>query len=199
MKTTAIVLLAIAILALASCSLGTQNAYEIELYVSLGSASTLPAGAYHVLDNYWEKAVRFSVVGTEAGVNDDVNLAASGSMNWTGTGPSSGTQFATHTFSLKGTNGTYAGGTYKFRFYIDWNGNAMLDSGDVVMTSYQIIADKDNNPATGGEEVTPAEYGTAIVYNASDHSISIDDPCTYNSGFAWIVEKIHEGNIDYIP
>jgi hypothetical protein len=200
MKKTAILLLASAVLALASCA-PPENAYEIELYVSLGSASTLPAGAgsQDVLTNYWGKAVRFSAVGIDAGVNDDVNLAGSESMSWTGDDPTSGTQFATHTFSLAGANGTYAGGSFTFKFYIDWDGDSTLDSGDVVMTGYSIIADKDNDPDTPGEEVTPAEYGSEIAYNAGDRSISIDDPLTYNSGFTWIVEKIHEGNLELVP
>jgi hypothetical protein len=202
-KTVLLICAAAAVLLFSSCApdLPSSNPYEIEMYVSLGSVSTFPPGL--TLLDYWGKTVRFSVVGLDAGINNDVDLKASAAMNWTGTNPDNGTQFATARFSLKGTNGSYAGGKFKFLMYIDWDGSGTLTSGSVsgdqVMTGYSVLADTDNNSQTGATGVASSLWGSRISYNAIDYSLTIDDPRTYHSGSVGLVEKIHEGVLGLAP
>jgi hypothetical protein len=188
-------------LCLSGCFLFEGEDHDIELYVSLGSASTLPPDAgYNTLNDYWGKTVRFSAMGLDAGINNDIVLQGSATMNWTGNDPASGTQYASFTFTLENWDGDYPAGRFRFKIYIDWNDSDTIESGDVMMGSYSIIADKDGDPDTQGEAVAPAEYGTDIVYNAApDYSISIDDPLATGSGFQWRVESIHEGDLTILP
>ena len=168
------------------------------MYISLGSPSTLPSATPTLMD-YWGKTVRFSVVGLDAGVNNDVNVQASADMNWTGTNSTNGTQFATARLSLKGANGSYAGGKFKFLMYIDWYSDGTLNSGDQVMSGYKVIADTDNNPQTGGVEMDYTQAGSRVVYDGNEHSLTIDDPLGFHSDSLGLLEKIFNGGLALVP
>jgi hypothetical protein len=196
MKSTILLLLAFTFVLL-GCSLILPLSHRMEFNVSLGPFSSFPAGdEYAVVDaadliKYGGKKVVFSVVGIDA-VNDTVNLIGVRELAWTGGNPSDSTQFATYTFNL-GFGTKYAAGRYTFRMYIDWNGNSTLDGGDLVFESYAVSADKDNDPGTSPVPVAADEYGTSVVYNASDYSITIEDPLSSDTGLAWVITSIGEG------
>ena len=63
----------------------------------------------------------------------------------------------------------------------------------LVFASYSILADKDDNLDTDSLEVTTVESGTAVTYNDSDYSITIEDPLSTEEGLPWIITAIHEG------
>lgn len=197
-KATLLVATVCLVLPLVGCDLlgklGLTSKYQVEMYVSLGTATTYPPGASSNLSDYWGKKVYFSVVGLDSN-NSSINRYDSVALNWTGSDPSSGTQYATKTFSLLDSSNSYPGGNFKFQIYIDMNGDGTLDSGDIAMGSYSIIADTDNDPATAGVAISPSQYGSDITYNASDYSLTVNDPLALAGGFQWKIDAIHEGNL----
>ncbi len=197
-KASLMVLVCVLILPLVGCDLfgklGLTSKYRIEMYVSLGSATAFPSGTSSNLSEYWGRNVYFSVQGIDS-TNSSINRLASVPLDWTGSDPSSGTQYATKTFSLLDSSLSYLGGSYKFQIYIDMDGNGVLSTGDIVMGSYSIIADTDNDPATAGQPITTSQYGSYITYNASDDSITVNDPLALAGGFQWKIDSIHEGNL----
>lgn len=200
----AVILFAV-LMVLASCNLwnsifGTTANHTIQLYLSLGSASTLPGtGDYQNLLNYGYHKAIFSVQGVDTGVNTDINLADNVSFQLTGSNPTDYTEYAVKDFDLVNAQGKYPAGRFRFRMYVDWNDNGTMDTGDVVMTSYSLLADKDNNPNTPPVDVSSTEYGTNIVYEPDTYSILINDPLDSGSGFQWVIDKIHEGNLTIMP
>ena len=167
------------------------------MYISLGLYGDFlpyPYSIYDIIDlsNYGGKTVFFSVEGVSGAINDSVNKQGTDVFEWTGGSSSSSTQYASYTMDLA-DNTMYLRGSYKFRLYIDWDGSSSLTTGDVVFASYSILADKDDNPDTGSLEVTEIEYGTAVTYNDTDHSITIEDPLSDEAGLAWVITDIHEG------
>lgn len=183
---------------------GLLRSYELTMYVSLGLATGYPADPTYDgsdiagLSNYGGKNVSFSVVGVDPGVNTDINLQSLVPFNWTGGDQSSSTQYASFTADLA-SGGTYPGGRYTFTMFIDWDGSGQLDSGDIVFGSYAIYADKDNDETTGSIEVTASEYGGAISYSATDHSITILDPASDQQGLAWRITAMEAGELIVYP
>ena len=174
--------------------------HPLRLYVSLGAASTLPGtGDYQTLLAYGEKKAIFSVKGVSAGVNDVIDLVYSCGFGLTGATATDYTEYASCTFDLSNPADEYPGGEYRVRMFIDWDASGIMNAGDVVMATYSVVADKDNDPNTAGETVTTAEYGAGLSYSASDYSLVVDDPLTYGSGFGWIVNEIHEGSLAIMP
>ena len=119
-------------------------------------------------------------------------------MNWTGNDPDSGTQYAKYDFDLETGGGVYPGGKFKFQIFIDWDGSGALNAGDIYMADYSIISDQDNDPSTAGIS-EPTTLYPEITYDAVDSSITIDDPLTYGTGFQWIIESVHEGELAVKP
>ena len=183
---------------LSSCPFnGPDPSYTITMYISLGLYGDFlpdPYSIYDIIDlsEYGGKTVFFSVEGVDGGMNDAVNKQGTDVFEWTGGSSSSSTQYASYTMDLA-DNTMYLRGSYKFRIYIDWDDSSSLTTGDVVFASYSILADKDDNPDTGSLEVTEIEYGTAVTYNDTDHSITIEDPLSDEAGLAWVITDIHEG------
>jgi hypothetical protein len=199
----AFLLLIVLVWLLSGCSLLFPPKYTVQLGISLGPSSSYPSQAEYAvteaadLIKYGGKNVVFSVVGIDA-VNDTVNLVGVSELGWTGGDASSSTQYATYPFDLDADT-EYQGGRYKFRIYIDWNDSSSLDSGDLVLDSYSVLADKDSDPDTQALLVETAEYGTAITYNASDYSITIDDPLSVDTGLQWVITDIGEGPLLVYP
>jgi hypothetical protein len=177
-----------------SPSITPENLYEVEMYVSLGSTSTLASTSLSLLD-YWGKTVSFSVIGQDAGVNTDVNRQVSADLNWTGSNKDNGTQYASARLSLKGASGSYAGGKFTFLMYIDWDNDGKLSTGDHVLASYSIIADTDNNPQTPGIEMGYTLAGPRVSYDGNARSLTIDDPLAFHSDALGLLEKIFNGGL----
>lgn len=176
---------------------GPDPSWELQMYVSLGLAGSYPAeypgNELNDLALYGGKTVVFTVEGAEA-QNAGINVQKSATFGWTGGDVASSTQYAAVTLDLS-ENTMYLAGSYKFRMFIDWNDNGVLDGGDVVFGSYSILADKDGDEATESLPVTPSEYGTSIVYNGTDFSMTIEDPLSEDSGLPWVITAVHEGEL----
>ncbi|MDH5547190.1 MAG: hypothetical protein OEZ43_16505 [Gammaproteobacteria bacterium] len=174
---------------------GDPDKNEIMLYVSLGPSSHYPENATDNQDrifNYWGRTVRFSVQGLDEDLNSSINLIATSNFDWEGSSYQDGTLYANTVFKLQ-TNGKYPGGSYKFKFYVDWNDNAVFDAGDVFMGSYSLYADQDEDPKTPITKVAAADWGTQIRYDDYDNSIVVNDPLDSTTGTPWIVHSIGEG------
>jgi len=172
--------------------------YKLEMYISLGLASSYPA-EHPVADltdlaEFGGKTVIYSVSGLDSGINDTINIQQTSQFGWTGGDINTSTQYAMTEIDLS-ENTMYLAGRYKFRMFIDWDGDNSLSTGDLVFSSYSILADKDGDTETASLAVATAEYGTNIIYNAADYSLTINDPLSTDAGFAWIITDIHEGEL----
>jgi hypothetical protein len=181
---------------------GPDPEYKLQMYISLGLAGSYPA-EYPVNDltelaEYGGKNVIFSVTGLDLSINDTINIQQSAQFGWTGGDINTSTQYAAAEIDLS-KNTMYLAGRYKFRMYIDWDGSGSLNTGDIVFNSYSILADKDGDESTVNLAVTTDEYGTSVVYNAADYSLTIDDPLSTDEGIAWKVTAIHEGEMAVYP
>ena len=196
-KLLLLLLVVVVVLLLGGCHLIFSDLHQIELYVSIGSGSALPPSR-DVLADYWGKTVHFSAWGVDTGVNDTIVLAGTADMNWTGSDQDSGTQYAKYDFDLETGSKVYPGGKFKFQIYIDWDDSGALDAGDIYMLNYSIISDQDNDPSTAGISESTTLY-PEIIYDTADSSITIDDPLTNGSGFQWIIDSVHEGDLAVKP
>lgn len=181
------------------CSESDAPDYSIKMYVSLGIYSVYPVPSEYEGDNiadlsnnYVGKSVVFSVEGVD--LNTDISETKTLPLIWINSDPSNTrTAFVENTFLLKNSSGDYPGGSYKFRIFIDWNTNGQLDTGDLIMSNYSILANKDNNVATQPESVSPSEYTDNVTYNASDFSVTINDPLNTANGIQWKVTSVSAG------
>ena len=181
------------------CSESDAPDYSIKMYVSLGIYSVYPVDSGYEGDNiadlsnnYVGRSVVFSVEGVDP--NTDIAETKTLPLTWINSDPSNTrTAFVENTFLLKTSVGNYPGGSYKFRIFIDWNDNRLLDTGDLIMSNYSILADKDNNDTTEPETVNSWEYLDNITYNASDFSVTINDPLNPIIGIQWKVTSVSAG------
>ncbi len=172
--------------------------YELDMYISLGLAGSYPAGhpvaSLDDLAEFGGKTVYFTLEGLDFGINESIDFQRTAEFGWTGGNIESSTQYAGITMDLS-ENTMYLSGRYKFRMFIDWDGDGLLSSGDLYFGSYSILADKDDDEETASLLVSSGEYGSGILYNSTDYSITINDPLSVDNGLAWIVTAIHEGEL----
>ena len=180
---------------------GDPDRNEFTLYVSLGPDSSYPDVVDDSQDRifyYWGRTVRFSVQGLDEGVNSTISMSASDELRWEGESFENGTLFANAVFKLE-ERGRYPGGNFKFKAYIDWNDNAVFDSGDVYLSTYAVYADQDQDKKTAITQVAQEDWGSYIRYDDYDNSIIVNDPLDASSGTPWIIHSIGEGELAVYP
>jgi hypothetical protein len=195
MKHIGIFAAVVSLIFIESCYLpSSSNPYLVELSLSLGTFSKFPPGAdYQDLGNYLGKQVYFYAFGLDEGVNTDVVMGAVEPLAWMGGNTLSATQEAAHAFSLRSTKDGYRSGMYGFLIFIDWDGDATLGPGDVIMRDYALTVSYDTYPDTPGEILPPASYDDLARYNSVDHSLIVEDPCIIYIPFKPKVERIQGG------
>lgn len=171
---------------------------DVTLYISLGPSSGFPENSSDQQDNiffYWGRSVIFSAQGIDD-VNSSIELSGKGVFDWTGFAYDDGTLYASHTFTLEDDSKDYPGGLFKFKMFIDWNDNNILDEGDVYLSSYNVYADQDQDAETEVTKVDTDNWGSHISYIENDEALIVDDPLDASNGTPWLVRRIGEGDLE---